>query len=124
MNAWGTWAADAVALAHLAWIAFFVAGPLLLRRRAVRAAHLAVVWLTAGLWRFYCPLTVFENVLRSRYDPAGASPEGFLVRCFRPIADLTEWGRPLAVGVLLWAAGWSLVYGALWARERPRRPGV
>ncbi|HNC73951.1 MAG TPA: DUF2784 family protein, partial [Elusimicrobiota bacterium] len=73
------WTADAVALLHVAWIAAFMVGPLWgLRRPGVRAAHLALMWITAGMWHYYCPLTVIENMIRVQYDPAGAYGGGFL----------------------------------------------
>lgn len=61
------WLADAVALAHLAFVVFVVGGGLLVLRRP----RLAWLHLPAALWGalvelagWYCPLTPLENHLR------------------------------------------------------------
>lgn len=116
------WTADAVALLHVAWIAAFVLGPLGgLRRPGVRAAHLSLLWITAGMWHYYCPLTVIENMIRVQYDPAGAYGGGFLNHCLENIVDLTAYGKPLALGVLAWAAAWSVIYGGVWTGELKKK---
>ena len=103
-------AADVVAGVHFLWIAFVVLGPIpAWRRPGWRAAHLAVLWGTAALWNFYCPLTVFETLLRAHHDPT-VEQTGFLVRLFEPCVDLQRFGRPLALAVWGWAALWTAAY--------------
>nr|HNI56693.1 hypothetical protein [Elusimicrobiota bacterium] len=77
--------------------------------------------ITAGMWHYYCPLTVIENMIRVQYDPAGAYGGGFLNHYLEKIVDLTAYGKPLALGVLIWTAAWSVMYGAAWAGELKKK---
>lgn len=114
-------AADATLFAHLAFIAFVVAGAAL----AWRWRWLALLHLPAALWGAYaelaaaaCPLTALENRLRLAAGQAGY-PGGFiehyLVALIYP-AGLTpalQWA--LGVGVLALNA---VLYGLLLRRWR------
>jgi hypothetical protein len=74
------WLADLVLAAHLAFIAFVIAGALLV----LRWPRVAVAHVPAVLWGAYvalsgrvCPLTPLENVLRMRAGRSGY-PGGFI----------------------------------------------
>jgi hypothetical protein len=118
-------AADAVVLLHLAFVAFAVAGGLLvLRWRWVALLHLpALAW--AAFVEFtgrICPLTPLENALRAGGGEAGYQG-GFVEHYLLPMlypAELTRELQFLLGGGLLVFNG--LVYAAvLW--RRLRRPG-
>ena len=111
--------AKGIAAVHALWIAVFVLGPLgSFRFPRWRGAHLLLLWVTAGLWHFYCPLTVFENMLRARYDPTAPYVGGFLEHGLAPFLDVSRLGVPLAFGVWLWTLGWTAVYRVWWGREK------
>jgi hypothetical protein len=79
--------ADLVVALHAAFVAFVVAGGLLvLRRRWIAAVHLpAVAW--AALIEFagwICPLTPLENALRARAGEAGYAG-GFVEHYLLPL---------------------------------------
>ena len=117
--------ADAVVLLHLAFVAFAVAGGLLvLRWRRVALLHLpALAW--AAFVEFSgrtCPLTPLENALRAAGGEAGYAG-GFVEHYLLPLlypADLTR--------ELQWTLGGALVvfnlavYGAVVWQARRRRP--
>jgi hypothetical protein len=102
---------------HVAFVAFVVAGGLLVRRRP----KLAVVHLPAVAWAAYvslanqvCPLTPLENWFLERAGAAGYEG-GFLEHYVVPVlypGDLTPWvQRLLGIGVVfvnLIAYGWAL----------------
>jgi hypothetical protein len=102
---------------HVAFVAFVVAGGLLVRRRP----KLAVVHLPAVAWAAYvslanqvCPLTPLENWFLERAGAAGYEG-GFLEHYVVPVlypGDLTPWvQRLLGIGVVLVnliAYGWAL----------------
>jgi hypothetical protein len=113
--------AEVVLLAHFAFVAFVVAGGLLvLRWPRVAWAHVpCAAW---GAWielsGRICPLTPLENEFRRRAGQAGYG-EGFLEHYIVPVlypAGLTrEIQIGLGVGVLLLNAG---VYAWVWRRHR------
>jgi hypothetical protein len=113
--------AEGVLLAHFAFVAFVVAGGLLvLRWPRVAWAHLpCAAW---GAWvelsGRVCPLTPLENELRRRAGQAGYG-EGFLEHYVVPVlypSGLTrEIQIGLGVGVLLLNA---VVYAWAWRRHR------
>ena len=119
-------AADAVVLLHLAFVAFAVAGGLLV----LRWRWLALLHLPALAWAAYvefsgriCPLTPLENALRSAGGStayAGGFVEHYLLPLLYP-AELTR--------ALQWTLGTGLVVlnlavyaGVVWQlRRRPFR---
>jgi hypothetical protein len=118
-----TWAADAVVLLHLLFIAFVVGGAALLPRWP------RLVWLhlPALLWGFYvettgsvCPLTPLENLLRERAGAQGYAG-GFISNYLLPLLyppGLThkqQWLLALGVAVVN-----ALLYGR-WLAARPSR---
>jgi hypothetical protein len=116
--------ADAVLLLHLAFVAFAVAGGLLvLRWRWVALLHLpALAW--AAFVEFtgrICPLTPLENALRAAGGQAGYEG-GFVEHYLLPMlypADLTrELQFLLGGGLLLFNLA---VYAALGWQARRRR---
>jgi uncharacterized protein DUF2784 len=115
--------ATAVALAHLTFVAFVVAGGLL----ALRWPRVAWVHVPAALWGaaialggFICPLTPFENWLRVQ---AGDTPytTGFLEHYLLPVLYPVAMTRNLqiATGALVLGVN-GLVYWRL-ARRRAAR---
>ncbi len=99
--------ADAVLLAHLAFILFVVFGALLvLRRRWLMPVHLlAVAWgIGIEVLGAVCPLTYAENRLRLLAGEAGYSGgfvEHYVVALVYPGALTRELQLGLAAGVLL-----------------------
>ena len=118
--------ADAVLLAHLAFILFVVFGALLvLRRRRLVALHLlAVAWgIGIELFGAVCPLTYAENWLRVLAGEAGYRGgfiEHYVVALIYPGALTRELQLGLAAGVLLINV---LLYGWMLLR-RTRRPAA
>jgi hypothetical protein len=114
--------ADLVVVAHLAFIAFVVAGGLLVRwRRWVAFLHLpcAVYGAAIELWGWICPLTPLENHLRrlgGERGYAGGFIEHYLIPIIYPGA-LTHRAQ-LILGVLV-----ALLNVAIyaWALRRRRR---
>ncbi len=83
--------ADAIVIIHFAWILFMLLGFILtlcgffyrsfFDRWLFRTLHLcgiAYVSLLAIMGK-YCPLTILENTLRTRYDPELGYPGSFIV---------------------------------------------
>ena len=83
--------ADLIVVIHFAWILFMLLGFILtlcgffyrsfFDRWLFRTLHLcgiAYVGLLAAL-RQYCPLTILENTLRTRYNPELTYPGSFIV---------------------------------------------
>lgn len=118
--------ADAVLLAHLAFILFVVFGALLvLRRRRLMPVHLlAVAWgIGIEVLGAVCPLTYAENRLRLLAGDAGYSGgfiEHYVVALIYPGALTRELQLGLAAGVLLVNV---LLYGWM-LRRRIRRPAA
>jgi hypothetical protein len=120
-------AAAAVLLLHLAFIAFVVAGALLVRRRR----WLAAIHLPAALWGFWieiagaaCPLTTAENYLRMRGGQAGYSEtflEHHLLGLVYPAGLTRAIGYALAVLVL--AVNIALYAGLLAPGRRAAQTG-
>jgi hypothetical protein len=122
MNGWRL-LADAVVLFHLAFVAFAVAGGLLvLRWRWVALLHLpALAW--AAFVEFtgrICPLTPLENTLRAAAGEAGYAG-GFVEHYLLPMlypADLTrELQWTLGTGLVLFNVA---VYAAVCWQARRR----
>jgi hypothetical protein len=122
MNGWRL-LADAVVLFHLAFVAFAVAGGLLvLRWRWVALLHLpALAW--AAFVEFtgrICPLTPLENTLRAAAGGAGYAG-GFVEHYLLPMlypADLTrELQWTLGTGLVLFNVA---VYAAVCWQARRR----
>ena len=122
-----TWriAADAVVLFHLAFVAFAVAGGLLvLRWRWVALLHLpALAW--AAFVEFtgrICPLTPLENALRAAGGQAayqGGFVEHYLLPMLYP-ADLTR-ELQFVLGTGLVAFNVAVYAAVLWRRRRTAR---
>lgn len=118
------WAADAVVLLHLAFIAFVLAGALLV----LRWPRLAWLHLPAALWGmvvewtgWICPLTPLENALRRAAGEAGYAG-GFVERYIVPLiypAGLTR-DTQLVLGAVVLVVNVA-AYGLVYARRRRRR---
>lgn len=113
----------AVALAHLGFIAFAVAGAALLWRwpRLAPLHLLAVGW---AAWVSFsgapCPLTPLENHFRQRAGQdsySGGFVEHYLWPLIYPAALTPGWQVTLGLGVL----AVNLVLYAAWWRRRRRR---
>ena len=116
--------ADAVVMAHLAFVAFAAAGGFLIWRwRLVAFAHLpALIW---GVWielsGKICPLTPLENHLRALAGEAGYSG-GFVEHYVLPVLyppGLTRHAQWVLAGVLLLLN--ILAYGGALVRYQTRR---
>lgn len=113
--------ADAVVVAHLAFIAFVVGGgALLLGWPRIAWLHVpAVVWgAYAELTSTICPLTPLENVLRLRAGQAGYAG-GFVEHYLMPIiypAGLTPHVQTI-LGVFVVAVNLAF-YAIAWRRRR------
>lgn len=118
-------AADAVLLAHLAFIVFVVAGALLVAHdRRWAWLHLpAVAWGAYGeLTATVCPLTPLENALRQRAGDAGYAGgfvEHYLIPLVYPPGLAPEHQR--WIGAFVVALNLALY---AWAWRRARRMGV
>lgn len=116
--------ADAVVLAHLAFIVFAVAGGILVLRRPRWAwlhvpAIAWVIWLE--LTGAACPLTTLENVARARAGLAGYG-EGFIAHYLLPIiypAGLTP-AAQTALGLMALAFA-AVVYAVVLRGPRATR---
>jgi hypothetical protein len=125
-------AADAVLLVHFAFIAFVVAGGLLvLRWRWLAALHLpAAAWgvfieLTGRL----CPLTDWENALRKAAGESGYA-ESFIEHYLLPViypAGLTRGVQfalaAVVLGVNVAVYGWILIARRAQRGKRGKRDG-
>lgn len=89
--------ADTIVVVHFAWILFMLWGFILtvrgffkkefFHRWLFRTLHLfgiAYVSLLAIMGK-YCPLTLWENVLRAKYDPALTYPGSFMIHYFEKL---------------------------------------
>jgi hypothetical protein len=118
--------ADAVLVAHLAFILFVVLGGLLvLRWPRLAWLHLPVVLWGAAIEFFgwICPLTPLEKWLRVAGGESGY-PGGFIAHYLLPLiypAGLTR-NVQLVLGSLVMAVN-LVVYVALWRRSRARTRG-
>ena len=114
--------ADGLVIVHLAFVAFVLAGGLLvLRRPALCWVHLpAAAW--GALIEFTgwtCPLTPWEQALRHRAGQDGY-PGGFVEQYLLPAlypAELTP-GVQTALGLLVIAVNAGL-YALVWRRRFP-----
>jgi len=118
-------AADALLIAHLAFIVFVLAGGLLvLHRRIWAAVHLpAVAWgAFAELTGTVCPLTPLENSLRRAAGSTGYEGsfiEHYLVPLIYPAALTPRVQLVLGLVVLLVNAPVYALAFRRWRRERP-----
>ena len=113
--------ADFVVVVHIAFVAFVVAGGLLVLRRP----RLAWLHLPAAVWGvliefagWICPLTPLENAFRARGGEAGYSG-GFVEHYLLPVlypGGLTR-GVQIGLGSIVLALNLA-VYGALLSRRR------
>lgn len=83
--------ADLIVVVHFIWILFMIIGFMLtlygfwwrkfFDMWLLRSIHLLGIVCVAvlGLLRMYCPLTVWENLLREQYDPTSTYPGSFIV---------------------------------------------
>lgn len=83
--------ADIILVVHLGWIIFMLYGfvltvrafwrPAFWDRWLFRSIHLGGIVFVAGLEILgkYCPLTLWENALRHRYNPANDYPGNFIL---------------------------------------------
>lgn len=118
--------ADAVLVLHLAFVAFAVAGGLLVARRpGLALVHLpAVAW---GAWvelaGWACPLTPLENRLRELGGGAAYST-GFVEHYLLPVLYPAALTRELqiALGVLVLAINAAAYARAVLRRFRPSPP--
>jgi Protein of Unknown function (DUF2784) len=114
-------AAEAVLLAHLAFILFALLGAAI----AVRWRWIPVVHLPAAVWGFFveltgrvCPLTYLENYLRIKAGQSGYTEsfvEHYLVAIIYP-AGLTREIQFALAGVVIIVN--MAIYGWLFFRER------
>jgi hypothetical protein len=117
--------ADAVVLAHLAFVAFVVAGGLLVRwRRWVAAIHVpAAAW---GVFVEFsgrvCPLTPLENGLRALAGDAVYSGD-FVERYLTPVLYPPGLRRDVQIALGVFAlAVTAVIYVHAWRRARPTLP--
>jgi hypothetical protein len=116
--------ADAVAVAHAAFVAFVVFGGLLVMRwRRIAWLHIpAALWGVLVEYRgWVCPLTPLENMLRERAGLAGYSGgfvDHYILRLLYPshLTQDVQW----ILGTLALAMN-ALVYGAIWRQRRRAR---
>lgn len=109
-------AADAVLLAHLAFVLFAVPGALLV----LRWRRVALLQLPAAAWAFYielsgrlCPLTGLENRLRAAAGEAGYAG-GFVEHYLLPVLYPAALAREVQIGLALMVVATNLaVYGWL-----------
>jgi hypothetical protein len=112
--------ADSVVVLHAAFVAFVVAGGLLvLRWPRLAWVHVpAVLWGAAvELWGLVCPLTPLENALRQAAGEAGYAGS-FVERYLLPLLYPAALSREVAVLLGLGAVAVNLLpYGWLLARR-------
>ncbi len=118
--------ADAVLLLHFAFVAFVIAGGLLV----LRWTRLAWLHVPAAVWGAFvelegwiCPLTPLENDLRERAGRRGYS-EGFIEHYLMPLiypAGLTARTQTL-LGVVVIAVNLAVYVGLLVRARRRRAP--
>lgn len=83
--------ADIIVITHFAWLLFMLLGFILTLRgifhkeffdrwlfRTLHLLGIAYVSLLAIMGK-YCPLTLWENVLRAKYDPSLTYPGSFMI---------------------------------------------
>lgn len=86
--------ADIIVVMHFAWILFMLWGFILTLRgflqkefferwffRTLHLCGIAYVSVLATMGK-YCPLTVWENTLRQKYDPSLTYPGSFMIHYF------------------------------------------
>ena len=125
------WLADAVLIAHVLFVLFVVGGFSLIlagagrwawvHNRAFRTAHLAAIVFVAveTLLGFACPLTLWEDVLRS----TGREERSFIGRWLAWLLyyDLPEWVFATAYCAFALAVVWA--WRAIPPRGRSTRAG-
>jgi len=125
------WLADAVLIAHVLFVLFVVGGFSLIltgagrwawvHNRAFRTAHLAAIAFVAveTLLGFACPLTLWEDLLRS----TGREERSFIGRWLAWLLyyDLPEWVFATAYCAFALAVVWA--WRAIPPRARSTRPG-
>jgi len=124
-----TWLADAVLVAHVLFVLFVVGGFALIlagaarwswiRNRTFRVLHLAAIVFVAieTLLRFTCPLTLWEDVLRT----TGRGERSFIGRWLAWLLyyNLPEWVFAIAYCPFALAAVWA--WRAIPPRARSNR---
>ena len=115
--------ADLVVLAHLAFIAFVVAGGLLF----LRWKRAPLLHLPAALWGAFveldqrvCPLTPLELYLRSRAGQAGY-PGGFIEHYVTPLVYPEALTTPIQIGLGLLVLACNVAIYAIVLGIRRRR---
>lgn len=117
-----SFAADAVVVLHLAFVAFVVAGGFVaLRRPRVAWFHVpAAVWgVLIELTGWTCPLTPLENSLRARAGEAGYSG-GFVERYLLPVLYPGELTRTVQIVLATLLLGVNVVAYTLLYRRSTR----
>ena len=89
--------ADTIVIVHLVWILFMLLGFILTLRgffckeffdrwlfRTLHLLGIAYVSLLAIMGK-YCPLTLWENTLRAKYDPSLTYPGSFMIHYFEKL---------------------------------------
>src|SRR6266850_7907107 len=126
------WLADAVLVVHVLFVLFVVGGFALIlagagrwgwvRNRAFRIAHLAAIVFVAveTLLGFTCPLTLWEDVLRT----TGRGERSFIGRGLAWLLyyNLPEWVFALAYCAFAWGGVWA--WRATPPRARPTPPAL
>jgi Protein of Unknown function (DUF2784) len=80
--------ADSVVFIHLLWILFLIFGAFWgVRNKAVKVVHILglISAFIVNLFDIYCPLTLLETWLKSRYSPSGAYTGSFIAHYMEKI---------------------------------------
>lgn len=97
--------ADIIVVAHFAWILFMLTGFLLTLlgfwRREIfdwfffRVLHLFGIFYVSllAIMGKYCPLTIWENILRQKYDPSLTYAGSFMIHYVEKLVypDINPW---------------------------------
>lgn len=120
-------AADGVAVAHLGFVGFLLAGGFVARRNpAVARAHLGALVLSAAIYGggLDCPLTDLEKALR-HLAGGPVYTDGFIAHYL--VSPVHPGGMTDAIGRALFGAVvalTALAYGPALVRRRPAQPVV